>query len=151
MEGYSGRGNSSSEDMATWLFAFEDELYIVGEGIMDDIAGEGHLGLPLPSVPFSPIVECVGFLKTLWVNLEVIFVNHNGVAMAEGICHNTHPQDCIDENPFGIEDVGVLILESLIDSKVDPIHRFSFRKWPLRNVMINGVSLCEHERQHMQI
>ena len=82
------------------------------------------------------------------MNLGVVIVNDNGVPMAEGMCHNIHPQDCIDENPFGTEDVGVVILESLIHSKVDPTHRFSLCKWPLTIVTIDGVSL--HERRHLQ-
>ena len=43
MEGCSGKEDCSSEDMATWLFASEDELDIVGEATMDDIAREDHL------------------------------------------------------------------------------------------------------------
>ena len=43
------------------------------------------------------------------MNLEVVFVNNNGVVVGEGICCNTHSQDCIDENMFGTEDVRVVI------------------------------------------
>ena len=50
------------------------------------------------------------------MNLDVVLLNDNGVAVAEGICHNTHPQDRVDENQIGIEDVGVVIWESLIHS-----------------------------------
>ena len=46
------------------------------------------------------------------MNLEVILVNDNIVVVAEGICCNTHPQDCIDVNPLGTDDVGVVILDS---------------------------------------
>ena len=34
---------------------------------------------------------------------------------------------------------------------MDPTHKFSFRKWPLRNVRIEEVSLREYERRYMQI
>ena len=71
--------------------------------------------------------------------------------MAEGICCNTHSQDCIDENLFGTKDVRVVILELLIHFEVDPTYRFSLHRWPLRNVTIDGVSLHEHERRYMQI
>lgn len=71
--------------------------------------------------------------------MEVVFVNGRGVAVAEGICRNTHLQNCIDENPFGNVDVGIVIFESFIHSKVDPTHKISLRKWPLRNVTIEGI------------
>ena len=54
------------------------------------------------------------------MNLEVVLVNDSGVAVADGICHNTHLQDCIDENLLGTEDIGVVIFKSLIHSEVDP-------------------------------
>ena len=85
------------------------------------------------------------------MNLEVIFVNDSRVAMAEGTCRNTHPEDCIDENPLGTEDVGVVILESFIYSEMDPTRRFSLCRWPLRNVTIDGISLREYVRRQIQI
>ena len=101
MEGFSGKKDCSSEDMAIWLFASQDELDIVGEATMDGIAKKDHMGLPSSPIPFYPIVKLAGFSKASWINLDVIFVNNNGVAVAEGICCNIHPQDCIDENPLG--------------------------------------------------
>jgi hypothetical protein len=151
MNGFSERGDWSSEDMATSPSASEDEIDIVGEDTLADSADEDHLDIPSPSVPQCPIAECTGLSRASWVNLEVVLLNDSGVAVAEGICRNTHPQDCIDENPLGTEDVGVVILESFVHSEVDPTHRFSLRRWPLRNVTIDGVSLCEHEQRHLQI
>src|ERR1700680_1438927 len=144
MEGVGGRRDSFSEDMGSTQSPSGDELDIVGEDSFDDSADEGHLGSPSPSDPFCPIVECAGLSRASWVNLDVVLVNDSEVAVAEGICRNTHPQDCIDEHPLGTEDVGVVILESVVHSEVDPTHRFSLRRWPLRNVTIDGVSLCEH-------
>jgi hypothetical protein len=46
------------------------------------------------------------------VNLDVVLLNDTRVVVAEGICRNTNPQDCIVENSFGPEDGGVVILES---------------------------------------
>jgi hypothetical protein len=121
MDGYSGGGYTSSEDMATWPSASEDELDIVGEATMDD----DHVDLPSPSTPHRPSVECAGLSRASWVNKDVLLLNDSGVVVAEGICRNTHPQDCIDENPLGTEDVGIVILESRVHSEVDPTHRFS--------------------------
>src|ERR1700738_5738372 len=151
MDGYTGRGFSSGEDMATWPSASEDDLDIVGEATMDESSDEEHLDIPLHSVPDSPIVECRGLSRASWVNLDVLLLNDSGVAVAEGICRNTHPQNCIDQNPLGTEDVGVVILESLVHSEVNPTHRFSLRRWPLRNVTIEGVSLHDHEQRYIQI
>ena len=137
--------------MANWPSASEDELDIVGEATMDESSDEEHLDTPLHSVPDCPIIKCAGLSRASWVNLDVLLLNDSGVAMAEGICRNTHPQDCIDQNPFGTEDVGIVILESLVPFEVDPTYRFSLCRWPLRNVTIDGFSLREHEQRHMQI
>jgi hypothetical protein len=151
MDGYSGGGYTSSEDMATWPSASEDELDIVGEATMDESGDDDHVDLPSPSTPLRPRVECAGLSRASWVNKDVLLLNDSGVVVAEGICRNTHPQDCIDENPLGSEDVGIVILESLVHSEVDPTHRFSLRRWPLRNVTIDGVSLRDHEERHMEL
>ena len=91
MEGFNKKRDCSSEDMATWLFAYEDELDIVGKAIMDNSAEKDHLQGPSFFIPFCPIVECVGLSRALWVNLEVILINDRGVAVTEGTCYNTHP------------------------------------------------------------
>src|SRR6202048_558867 len=135
--------------MANWPSASEDELDIVGEATMDESSDEEHLDTPLHSVPDCPIIKCAGLSRASWVNLDVLLLNNSGVVVAEGICRNTHPQDCIDQNPLGTDDVGIVILESLVPSEVDPTHRFSLRRWPLRNVTIDGFSLREHERRPM--
>ena len=57
--------------VCTTLSASGDELDIVGEATIDDSASENHLGGPLPSVPFCPIVECTGLSRASWVNLKV--------------------------------------------------------------------------------
>ena len=151
MDGYSGEGYSSCEDMATWLSASEDELDFVGEPTMDESVDDDHVDLRSPPASHGPIAECANLSRVSWVNLDVMLLNDNGVVVAEGICRNSHPQDCIDENPLGPDDVGVVILESLVHSEVDPTHRFSLRRWPLSNVTLDGVSLRVHEQRHMQI
>ena len=145
MKGFREIEGWSSEDMANWPCASEDEVDIVGEATMDESAHEDHLHLLSPYVPYCPIVECMGLSRAAWVNLDVVLVDNNGVLVVEGIFRNTHPQECIDENPFGTKDVGVIILESLVHSEVDPTHRFSLRMWPLKNVTIDGITLREHE------
>lgn len=69
------------------------------------------------------------------MNLEVVLINDNGVLVAQGICRKTHPQDCVDKNTFGIEDVGLVILEALVHSKVNPIHRFSLHRYSFYSIM----------------
>jgi hypothetical protein len=137
--------------MATWPSPSEDELDIVGEATMDESVDNDHVDLPSPSAPHYPIVECAGLSRASWVDLDVLLLNGSGVYVVEDICRNTHLQDCIDENSFGPEDVGVVILESLVHSEVDPTRRFSLRRWPLTNVTIDGVSMRDHEQQHMQM
>ena len=61
----------------------------------------------------------------------------------EGIYHNTHPHDCVDLNPLGNGDVGVIIFDSYVHSNVHPTQRFLLHRWAL--------SLHDYKRQHMQI
>lgn len=56
-----------------------------------------------------------------WVNLEVVFLNDSG----EGIRRNTHLHNCVDQNPLGNGNVGVVILEFLIHSNVHPTQVFA--------------------------
>ena len=48
MEGISGRRDFSCKEMATWLCAFEDELDIVGKGIIDDSVNQDYFEDYLP-------------------------------------------------------------------------------------------------------
>ena len=88
MEEFSGSGDCSSEDMTVWLFGSEDELDIGGEATMHDSTDEDHLDLSLPYVLLCPIIECTGLSRTSWMNLQVVLLNDNEVAVAEGICRN---------------------------------------------------------------
>jgi len=56
-----------------------------------------------------------------------------------------------DQNLLGNEDVGVVIHESLIYSEAYLTQRFLLQGWPLRDVMLEGVSLHDHSWCHMQI
>ncbi len=87
---------------------------------MGDDTYEIHLDLSLPYVPLCPIVDCTRLSRASWVYMEVVFLNDSILAVVEGIFCDTHTQDCIDENQLGTEDVGFVILESLIHSKVEP-------------------------------
>lgn len=55
----------------------------------------------------------------------MIFLTNSGVFVAEGICRNTHLHDCVDQNPLGNGDVGVVILEFLIHFNVHPTWVFA--------------------------
>ena len=88
----------------------KDELDIVGEGEIDDNVEEKHVQNYLPSISMEPIVQLE------WVSLELVLLNDSKVFVVEGTCYNVHPHDCVDQNPLGNEDVGGVILESLIHS-----------------------------------
>ena len=139
----------SSRERGTVLSSSDDEVDIVGEGDIDDVRECPHVGTPLPSAHEDPIVECGGLSRLEWVDLEVVLLNESGIPVAEGICRNTHPNDCVDQNPLGDDDVGVVILEALVHSEVHPTQRFSLRRWAIRNVMHDGVSLRDHERRYL--
>lgn len=90
----------------------EDELDIVGEGEIDDNIEEKHVQNSLPSTSMKPIVQLE------WANLELVLLNDRKVFVVEGTRYNVHPHDCVDQKPLGNEDVGGVILESLVHSDV---------------------------------
>ena len=93
---------------------------------------------------------CAGFGREQWVGLDVVLFNEGGVPVADGICRNSDPRDCVDANPLGPDDVGVCILNSLLPLEVPVTWRFSLRRWALSRVFHEGVSLLDHERRHKQ-
>ena len=102
--------------------------------------GEGPDDIPL----------CAGYGREQWVGLDVVLLNDVGVTVADGICRNSDPSECVDAKPLGLHDVGVCILNSLLPLEVPATWRFSLRRWPLRSVLHDEVSLWDHERRHEQ-
>ena len=84
------------------------------------------------------------------MGLDVVLFNEVGVPVADGICRNSDPRECVDANPLGLDDVGVCILNSLFPFEVPLTWRFSLRRWPLCRVLHEEVSLWDHERRHKQ-
>jgi hypothetical protein len=56
----------------------------------------------------------------------------------------------VDANPFGPDDVGVCILNSLVPLEIPATWRFSLRRWSLRRVFHEEVSLWDQEWRHKQ-
>ena len=82
------------------------------------------------------------------MNLEVILLDDDGVVVGEDMCHNINTQDCIGENQLGTENVGVVILDSLIPTEVDPTHRFKLRSRPLMELACVAMSddICKTKK-----
>jgi len=97
------------------------------------------------------IPPCEGYSREQWVDLDVVLLNACAVPVANGVCRNSNPTDCIDAKPLGEDDVGVCILNSLLPSEVPPSWRFSLRRWPLRSVHHDGVSLWDQSRRFEQL
>ena len=108
---------------------------------------EHQTAIVVASAEEEAIPPCEGYSREQWVDLDVVLVNGCGIPVADGICRNSNPTDCIDANPLGEEDVGVCILNSLHALEVPAGWRFSLRRWPLRNVLHDGVSLWNHSRR----
>ena len=141
----------------------ECEVYSSSSGSFDDTNVEGvslytssnysskvhdqslHFGEDNDDIPL-----CVRFSREQWVGLDVILLNDVGVPVANGICRNSDPRDCVDANPLGLNDVGVCILNSLLPLEVHVTWRFFLRRWPLRRVLHNEVNLWDHGRRHEQ-
>ena len=93
--------------------------------------GDDHDDIPL----------CVDFEIEQWVSLDVFILNEVGVPVVDDICRNSDPRECVDANPLGLHDVGVCIMISMLPLEVPLTWRFSLRRWPLRCVLHDGVSL----------
>lgn len=136
MEGMSGKMACASMKEGGMISMFEDELDIVEEGEIDDDKEEKHVGSPLPSIQMENIVQRSGLSRLEWMNVEVVLLNENQVV--DGICCNTHPHDCVGQNPASNGDVGVVILQSLVHSNVHPTQIIFLYRWRLWNVMLIG-------------
>ena len=102
--------------------------------------GDDHDDIPL----------CADFGREQWVGLDVVLLNELGVPVANGICRNSDPCECVDANPLGANDIVVCILNSLLPLEVPVTWRFSLRRWPLRRVLHEEVSLWDHGRRYKQ-
>ena len=137
---------SSNEDMVADTDAVSLRRDTGIDGPLQAHAQSHHPGDDDEEIP-----SCEGFSREQWVGLDVVLVDGNGVSVADGICRNSLPRECIDANPLGDDDVGVCILNSLLPSVVPVTWRFSLRRWPLRQVLHDGVSLWNHARRHTRI
>ena len=99
----------------------------------------------------DPIPACDGLPRSDWKDRDVVLVNMHGVEVADAVCCNVDPTDCIDQYQLGSDDIGVVIMSSLNQTEVDETWRFSLRRWPLRQVLYNGVSLYDHDRRYKEI
>jgi hypothetical protein len=77
------------------------------------------------------------------VGIDVVLFNKVGVAVANGICRNSNASDCVDASPLGPDDIGVCILNSLVPLEIPATWRFSLRRWSLRRVFHEEVSLWD--------
>jgi hypothetical protein len=84
------------------------------------------------------------------VGIDVVLFNEVGIAVANGICRNSNASDCVDASSLGPDDVGVCILNSLVPLEILATWRFFLRRWPLRRVFHEEVSLWDQERRHKQ-
>ena len=132
----------SGFDLSSEASSYASEFEVVVEQ-------ETTIGVANAEDEFLP--PCEGYSREQWIDLDVVLVNECGVLVADGVLRNSNPTDCIDANPLGEEDVGVCILNSLHPLEVPPGWRFSLRRWPLRNVLHDGVSLWNHSRRFDQM
>lgn len=78
---------------------------------------------------------------------ECVDANFLGVIMADDIYKNSDPCECVDANPFGVDDIGVYILNSLLLFEV-PLTIFFLNRWSLRQVLYEEIRLWDHGWQH---
>jgi len=72
----------------------------------------------------------------------VIFFDVEDRALCDGLICNTNPLDCVDNNIFGDEDVGVIILNPT-SSVILMDWRNTLHRWPLSLTKFKGHILAE--------
>ena len=126
-------------------FEFSSEASSYASKFEAVVEQETTIGVANAEDEFLP--PCKGYLREQWIDLNVVLVNGCGIPVAVGVCRNSNPTDCINANPLGEEDVGVCILNSLYLLEMPSGWKFSLRRWPLRSVLHDGVSLWNHARR----
>ena len=84
-----------------------------------------------------------GLPRSEWLNLEVSVFNAEGDLVGAGVIRNCEPADCVDNSQLGLQDVGVLILESILPEHVPADWKYSVRRWPCTLVKYRGTSLFD--------
>ena len=94
--------SADSNGMTNMMGVFVDTSSHVSFEVHEQslLSGHDHDDIPL----------CAGFWREQWVGLDVVLLNELGVPVADGICRNSNPRECVDANPLGLDDVGMCIL-----------------------------------------
>ena len=97
-------------------FDFSSESLSYASEFEDFMEHETTIGVANVEDEFLP--PCEGYSREQWIDLDVVLVNGCGVPVADGVCRNLNPTNCIDANSLGEEDIGVWILNSLYPLEV---------------------------------
>lgn len=120
-----------------YLFSHVLQSEIEGESSGPESEGETEYGGENP----EPIRA--GLPRPEWLNRNVKLLNSDGVLVGAGLVRNCDPSDCVDSQPLGSEDVGILILESFAEDFVPAGWKYSLRRWSSRATDCDGVSLFD--------
>jgi hypothetical protein len=116
---------------------------------MDFIPG-CDFNVPRPVLP-DGVAQCNGFGRLPWITKGATLTNESGVDVARVICHSVSAELVIDSDslPLGNDCIAVQIAKSLLEEEVPSKWMFSMRAWHIRRVFLNGVSLYDHDQQHI--
>jgi hypothetical protein len=115
-----------------------------------DIHGPHDFTNPVPTLPPGVIV-CDGIPRAKWVRRCVTIRDEVGNDVANGVCQNVDPELVIDMDgkALGDDRVAVQIAESLCEEVVPSAWRWSMHSWDIKRVLLNGVSLYDHDQNHI--
>jgi hypothetical protein len=93
-------------------FNFSSEASSYASKFEDVVEQETTHGVANIEDEFIP--PCEGYSREQWVDLDVVLLNGCGVPVADGVCRNSNPTDCLDANPLGEEDVSYIHWKCLL-------------------------------------
>lgn len=114
---------------------------------MEGVLIADHLQRP-PILPFG-VVECEGFSCSSLFLKRVILWNNSGDDVDIGLCQSMDSEFVHETRgrPFGHNHVAILIAKSLCDLDIFSDWMYALRAWPIKQVLLNGVSLFNYEQR----
>ena len=97
------------------------------------------------------VAQCEGFGRPSWITKNVTLTNESGMDVARDIYQSIKADLVIDSDGMLLDNgrVAIQIAESLVEEKVLSKWMFSMRAWYICRMLLNGVSLYDHDQWHI--
>lgn len=103
--------------------------------------------IPESTREFLVSLPYCGMPREEWINAPVALLRDASILVGFGVCRYSHPEDFVDGVLLGDSHVGVTILQLTEGCSTDD-DVFSCRRWNMKYVLSDGISLFERLRQY---